>query len=472
MRRIDQNISAHRISATLAIVFMLYSLVGSASAGNRALLIGTGEYKNSHFNLPGIAYDIDIMEGFARKLGFQTQEIRTLVKDQVTFDNIKESFDNFLSRGVGPTDSLLIYYTGHGLQVRDKNGDELDGRDEALTLYGLRPTQGGYKGVLIDDDIESFLSGLPSDNVLLVVDACHSGTVTRGFSESVKLQTRAYNISDFVVKTLPYRGSISTVSKGVDVQIENLTRGVVTLSAAQDNEQSLATDRGSVFTLALNEALDIDKRHTTPKKLLQASTSIIRQKIDAQQLFRPNLTGDTTLFDQELKVRSATERGEVNWSDILRMVSVLPTLDATLSKYDYAKDEPIKLRVRAPGNGYLNVIAVDSNDSMVLLFPNKHAPDNHVSKGWINLPGESNFEWITQEPWGKNMLVTLFTPYHVNLFETSMQKDQAGNATVDYATLFPTALREQGVDGEFARSKGAAGSPLYFYTCETASDCK
>jgi hypothetical protein len=107
-----------------------------------------------------------------------------------------------------------------------------------------------------------------------------------------------------------------------------------------------------------------------------------------------------------------------------------------------------------------------------LLFPNKHSPDNQVSKGWINLPGESDFEWITQEPWGKNMLVTLFTPYHVNLFETSMQKDQAGNATVDYATLFPTALRQQGVGGEFARNKGAAGSPLYFYTCETASGCK
>jgi hypothetical protein len=472
MQKIDQNISSHRIFATLAILFMLFSIVGSASAGNRALLIGTGEYKNSRFNLPGIAYDIDVMEGFARKLGFQTQEIRTLVKNQVTFDNIKESFDNFLSRGVGPTDSILIYYTGHGIQVRDKNGDELDGRDEALTLYGLRPIQGGYKGVLIDDDIESFLSGLPSENVLLVVDACHSGTVTRGFSESIKLQTRAYNISDFVVKTLPYRGGISTVSKGGDVQIENLTRGVVSLSAAQDNEQSLATDRGSVFTLALNEALDIDKRNTTPQKLLQESTSIIRQKIDARQLFRPNLTGDTTLFDQELKVRSATERGEVNWSDVLGMVSALPSLDATINKSDYVKDEPIKLHVRAPVDGYLNVIAVDSDDSMVLLFPNKHSPDNQVSKGWINLPGESDFEWITQEPWGKNMLVTLFTPYHVNLFETSMQKDQAGNATVDYATPFPTALRQQGVGGEFARNKGAAGSPLYFYTCETASGCK
>jgi hypothetical protein len=472
MRKADQNNNSHKIFATLAILFMLFSLVGSAAAGNRALLIGTGEYQNSRYNLPGIAYDIDVMKGFARKLGFRTQEIRTLVNDQVTFDNIKESFDNFLTRGVGPTDSILIYYTGHGIQVRDKNGDELDGRDEALTLYGLKPVQGGYNGVLIDDDIDNFLNELPSKNILLVVDACHSGTVTRGFSESVKLQTRAYNISDFVVKTLPYRGGISAVSKGNDVQIENLARGVVSLSAAQDNEQSLATSRGSVFTLALNEALDVDKRNTTPQKLLQESTSIIRQKIDAQQLFRPNLTGDTTLFDRELKVRSAAERGEVNWSDVLGMVSALPALDATLDKYDYAKDEPIKLRVRAPGDGYLNVLAVDSDDSMVLLFPNKHSPDNHVSKGWINLPGKSNFEWITQEPWGKNMLVTLFTPYQVNLFATSLQKDQAGEATVDYAIPSPAGLREQGVGGASAKSKGAAGVPLYFYTCETAQGCK
>jgi len=472
MWKANQNNNTHKIFATLAILFMLFSLVGSAFAGNRALLIGTGEYKNSRYNLPGIAYDIDVMQGFARKLGFQKQEIRTLVNDQVTFDNIKESFDNFLTRGVGPTDSILIYYTGHGIQVRDKNGDELDGRDEALTLYGLRPIQGGYKGVLIDDDIDDFLDGLQSENILLVVDACHSGTVTRGFSESVKLHTRAYSTSDFVVKTLPYRGGISAVSKGIDVQIENLARGVVSLSAAQDNEQSLATSRGSVFTLALNEALDSDKRNTTPQKLLQESTSIIRQKIDAQQLFRPNLTGDTTLFDQELKVRSAAERGEVNWSDVLGIVSALPPLESTLDKYDYTKDEPIKLRVRAPGDGYLNVVVVDSEDSMVLLFPNKHSPDNHVSKGWIDLPGKSNFEWITQEPWGKNMLVTLFTPYRVNLFETSLQKDQAGDATVDYALPSPTALREQGIGGESARNRGAAGIPAYFYTCETAPGCR
>lgn len=472
MQKADQNISLHRILAALAIPFMLFSFAGSAAAGNRALLIGTGEYQNSRYNLPGIAYDIEVMEVFARKLGFQTTEIRTLVNDQVTLDNIKESFGNFLTRGVGPTDSILIYYTGHGIQVRDKNGDEPDGRDEALTLYGLRPIQGGYKGVLIDDDIDDLLNALPSRNIMLIVDACHSGTVTRGFSESVELQTRAYNISDFVVKTLPYRGGASTINKGIDVQMENLTRGVVSLSAAQDNEQSLATVRGSVFTLALNEALDIDKQNTTPQKLLQESTSIIRQKIDAQQLFRPNLTGDTTLFDRELKVRSAAERGEVNWSDLLGMVSALPALDATLNKYDFTKNEPIKLRVRAPRDGYLNVIAVDSDDSMVLLFPNKYSPDNQVSKGWIDLPGNSGFEWVTQAPWGANMLVTLFTPYRVNLFETSLQKDQAGDATVDYVIPSPTALREQDVGGESARNKGAAGVPIYFNTCETKQGCK
>ncbi|MGB5298675.1 MAG: caspase family protein [Thiogranum sp.] len=472
MRKVEQNKYLHKSLAIAAILFMHFSFIGSASAGNRALLIGTGEYQNSRYNLPGITYDIDVMEGFARKLGFQTQEIRTLVNDQVTFDNIKESFDNFLTRGVGPTDSILIYYTGHGTQVRDKNGDELDGRDEALTLYDLAPIAGGYQGVLIDDDIEIFLNGLPSKNILLVVDACHSGTVTRGFSESVKLQTRAYTISDFVIKALPYRGAVRTVSKESDVKIENLATGVVSLSAAQDNEQSLATPRGSVFTLALNEALDIDKRNTTPQKLLQGTSKLIRQKIDAHRLFRPNLTGDTTLFDQELKVSSAAERGEVNWSDLLEMVSVLSTLDATLNQYDYVKEEPVRLRVRAPSDGYLNVIVVDSEDSMVLLFPNKHSPDNHVSEGWINLPGELNFEWITQAPWGRNMLVTIFTRYQVNLFETSLQKDQEGIAMVDYAIASPAALREQGVGGGSARSKGAAGIPLYFYTCETAPGCK
>ena len=264
------------------------------------------------------------------------------------------------------------------------------------------------------------------------------------------------------------------ITAGIDVGAEN-TKAVILKDDAILSYSIISQGRMALISVverALNEALDIDKQNTTPQKLLQESTSIIRQKIDAQQLFRPNLTGDTTLFDQELKVRSAAERGEVNWSDVLGMVSALPALDATLNKHDYTKDEPIELRVRMPRDGYLNVIAVDSDDSMVLLFPNKHSPDSRVSKGWINLPGESNFEWITQEPWGENMLVTLFTPYRVNLFETSLQKDQAGDATVDYVIPSPTALHEQGVGGEPARSKGAAGIPLYFYTCETAQGCR
>ncbi len=69
-------------------------------------------------------------------------------------------------------DILIIHYTGHGTQIPDKNGDEIDGYDEALYLYD---------GAFSDDEFNEILSEL-KDGVTCVVllDCCHSGTATKG----------------------------------------------------------------------------------------------------------------------------------------------------------------------------------------------------------------------------------------------------------------------------------------------------
>lgn len=68
-------------------------------------------------------------------------------------------------------DILLVHYSGHGTYVKDRNGDEADGYDEALYLYD---------GVLIDDDIREILDKIPEGvTVVLMFDSCFSGTITK-----------------------------------------------------------------------------------------------------------------------------------------------------------------------------------------------------------------------------------------------------------------------------------------------------
>jgi len=69
---------------------------------------------------------------------------------------------------------LLIHYSGHGVQVRDRDGDEADGFDEALV-----PADYGAKGLIPDDWIlKTVVNQLkPQIKLFGLIDACHSGTI-------------------------------------------------------------------------------------------------------------------------------------------------------------------------------------------------------------------------------------------------------------------------------------------------------
>lgn len=69
-------------------------------------------------------------------------------------------------------DRIIFTYSGHGSAVKDWNGDEADGRDETLFVFD---------GEITDDEIGDILKDLKEFVWLtLIMDSCHSGTVSRG----------------------------------------------------------------------------------------------------------------------------------------------------------------------------------------------------------------------------------------------------------------------------------------------------
>ena len=65
---------------------------------------------------------------------------------------------------------VVVFYVGHGTNVRDLSGDEADGYDEALVFVD---------GNIIDDILLDHLAQFknPSSKLLLLTDACHSGSI-------------------------------------------------------------------------------------------------------------------------------------------------------------------------------------------------------------------------------------------------------------------------------------------------------
>ena len=81
---------------------------------------------------------------------------------------------SWLVEGCRAGDSLVFYFSVHGLRQPDFNNDEHDGYDETIC-----PVDFMEEGMILDNDINSTIVWPLPKGVTLhaIVDACHSGTI-------------------------------------------------------------------------------------------------------------------------------------------------------------------------------------------------------------------------------------------------------------------------------------------------------
>jgi metacaspase-1 len=155
----------------------------------KALLVGLNHYPDPENNLKGCVNDIlqtskVLQEGY----GFDAKsEIRLLTDERATTQAIADRL-RWLVKGAAPGDILVFHYSGHGSQVRDREGDELDdGLDEIICPYDL-----DWDDPFTDDDMHEIVKDVPAGvNLTVILDCCHSGTGLRRLSlERVPLRSR------------------------------------------------------------------------------------------------------------------------------------------------------------------------------------------------------------------------------------------------------------------------------------------
>ncbi len=142
----------------------------------KALLVGINDYEKVN-DLRGCINDVLDMHFSLRSLfGFKTGEIRVLTDSRATKTNIMARL-NWLVKGSKPGDFLFFHFSGHGSQIRDRDGDELvDHLDELICPYDM-DWDGTY---ITDDELNSVLKNVPEGALLeVVLDSCHSGTGLR-----------------------------------------------------------------------------------------------------------------------------------------------------------------------------------------------------------------------------------------------------------------------------------------------------
>lgn len=145
----------------------------------KALLVGINDYHQIN-DLKGCHNDVTNMRNILKTfLGFQNEEIRVLTDNRATKENILSRLKAMVNEAKAG-DFLLFHFSGHGSQIRDRDGDELkDHMDELICPYDM-----SWDGSFITDDmLNDIFSKLPPNVLLEVIfDCCHSGTGLRDLS--------------------------------------------------------------------------------------------------------------------------------------------------------------------------------------------------------------------------------------------------------------------------------------------------
>lgn len=150
----------------------------------KALLVGINDYQSIN-DLRGCINDVvNMRDCLMTYRGFNNYNTRVVLDSRATADNVKARME-WLKEGAQPGDSLFLHFSGHGSQIRDRDGDELkDHKDEIICLYGMN----WDKGFITDDYFDDWFKTIPDGVVVEVFfDCCNSGTGEGITSKSVSL---------------------------------------------------------------------------------------------------------------------------------------------------------------------------------------------------------------------------------------------------------------------------------------------
>jgi hypothetical protein len=158
---------------------------GGDPSGQYALLVGINDYAGNVRDLTGPVEDALAMGNIlVNKYGFPPENVVTLRDAEATRAAIGNAFSRHLGQA-GPDGVAVFFFSGHGTRLDENTGvtapldSEPDGVDEALAVWG-----GPQSSTILDDELGWLADQLPAQRTLLVVDACHSGTLSRAPDET------------------------------------------------------------------------------------------------------------------------------------------------------------------------------------------------------------------------------------------------------------------------------------------------
>ncbi len=412
-------------------------------------------------NLAGAVNDARRMADLATSsLGFPANDVVLLTDLDATRAGILKAFRKELIEKTAPGDRVLFYYAGHGAQVSDVSGDETeDGLDEVLVPTDASADLGApdatLGGVVLDDEIDALVSELKGREVTVIVDACHSGTITRGALEARQTAPRpgytpVRTITPFgpltlsaamrtVEGRLKQRGDATLVSArsiaggpklavwtavtSAQYALEDMSVGGsaglftsrfvrgLTDFAADMNGNGIVTPAELIDYLRVETELYCGKYDCLgqdPLPMLEAFDGYTTRPLAKRRGEKPQVVADAG--PTAVIVRNPADDGAIPTDAVPAQGA--PVAVRIEGGGTARLGTPLKLAVTAPKAGRLVVVDRREDGSMVQLFPNEPSramgvPDLVEAGRTVRIPGDgAPFELVADQP-GKGTITAL-----------------------------------------------------------------
>jgi hypothetical protein len=300
-----------KIFFVLPVLLFLFSVAGAQT--KRALIVAIGKYDpvKTKWSPINVENDVLLIQEALRKQNFPPENITVLKDAAATKAGIEKALDK-LANSSGTGDVVVIHFSSHGQQLEDDGDDEMDKLDEAIVpfdaVYNSNPVEfqkfapGYFRDDKFGEKVTAIRNNLGSNGDLLVLlDACHSGTGTRGPGIAVVRGSKAPMVSStFDSKNAPQKDEAGVFKESTKIQLKADAATYVVLSGAQAQELNYETvdeSRKAVGSLsyAFSKALSTLEGPASYRSLFAAIELIMREKSPKQ---KPVMEGDGT--DREL----------------------------------------------------------------------------------------------------------------------------------------------------------------------------
>ena len=397
----------------VVLLLLLITGLSGSSAEDRALIIGINRYPHlsERLQLTGSVNDARMMVRVANEVWrFSPENIKLLVDQEATSGNILAAIETWLIQGTRPGDRVLLTYSGHGYFLHNFRGDEPTGFDQTLAPHDVWRTGVTYANMITDDEIGRMLERLKGRETMLIVDSCHSGTITRALDPDARR-------GPSIVRSLAGGGMTRNLGEPAFERLRR-TRSfaaehphvmawtAVASTELAEEDMSLSDEgRHGVFTRALVEGLlerraDANRNGTiTPFELIhflrrRAADYCNRHRCRTRMtptLEWPATFSAVNLLDWHASASAPIRPDSSATPQHASPAAVAPTRP-TLSPQDMLPHhnsadlrlellpnhriklgEEIKLRVTSPQAGYLIVLDAREDGRVTQLFPSKCA---------------------------------------------------------------------------------------------------